>query len=568
MDLEELQETEIWTLYEKMKNYNMEMDVYSDTDKNYRMYNGDQWNGVKLEDIKPVSLNIIKPIVKYKLAVLHQNDYGINYSAENIKEGASRELANKTCELLNNLARKVWEKDRFDKKVRRMTKDAAINDEGIIYVTYNKEDNMPINEVIYKNDIGYGNENSDEIQTQPYIIIRQRKTVLETQALAKASGVNNAQVENITGDNDTQGTTGEDAKNEVNDACWLLTKIWKGKDGFVHFSQATRFVDIIEDETTEITRYPLVHMNWEEKAGSARGEGEVRQLIPNQLEINKIIMRRLIVSKKTAYPQTVVNTAKVRNPKAINRIGSTIETNDQTVDDVRKIINTTTPAQMSTDVDKLQNDLIQLTRELAGAGDAATGDVNPTDASGRAILAVQNASKMPMTEQLETLKDTLDQLAKIWLDMWKAYAVDGLVIEDTQKDELTGEETTRLVQVPYEILEKLDAEVKVDVTPKSPYDKFSQEISIENMLKAGYFRPENLSQLEVYVSLLDDDSSMPKHKMEEAITHIKKQQEEIDKINAQAQELQAQADKFMGEQQDITAMGEQGANLYEEAQAL
>src|SRR5699024_3783153 len=121
--------------------------------------------------------------------------------------------------------------------------------------------------------------------------------------------------------------------------------------------------------------------------------------------------------------------------------GSVIETDSQTVDDVKKIINTTQPAQMSTDVDKLQNDLITITRELAGAGDIATGEVNPESASGRAILAVQNASQMPMNEQLETLKDCVDQLATIWLDMWKTYAVDGLTVENEVKDTLTGQST-------------------------------------------------------------------------------------------------------------------------------
>ena len=568
MDIEELEKTTIWNLYEKMREYNHLIGVYGDTDRNYRMYNGNQWEGLIIEGINPVSFNIIKPIVKYKLSVIHQNDYTINYSAENIKDSMSNEITNKTCELLNNMARKTWEKDRFDRKIRQMTKDSAINDEGIIYVTYNPETNMPINEVIYKNDVGYGNENSSEIQTQPYIIIRQRKTVIETQKIAKENGVKDVDVINIVGDNDTSETTGEAGKYEINDSCWLLTKLWRGANGTIHYAQATKYVDIKKDTDTELTMYPLVHMTWEEKVGYSRGEGEVRQLIPNQLEINKIIMRRALVTKKTAYPQTVINASKVTNPKAINRIGSTIEVNGQTVDDVRKVISTTSPAQMSTDVDKLQNDLISLTRELAGAGDIATGEVNPAEASGRAILAVQNASKMPMTEQLETLKDTLDQLAKIWLDMWKTYAVDGLTIEYDKKDALTEETTKQLVKVPYEILEKLKAEVKVDVTPKSPYDKLSQEISIENMLKAGYFTPDRLGELEVYVNLLDDDSTMPKQKLIEAINHIKEVQKQINAINMEAQEIETQANKYINDQQDIGLIGSTGDDLYTEAQAL
>ena len=564
MNIEEIPKTTIWELYEKMRDYNTMLEVYSDTDKNYRMYNGNQWEGLKVDGVEPVSLNFIKPIVKYKLAVIHSNDYAVVYSAENIEETEFKDIANKTCELLNKKARKIWEKDRFDKKLRKLTKDAAINDEGLIYVDYDKDQNVPVNEIIYKGDVGYGNENSDEIQTQPYIIIRQRKPVSEVQELAKLNKVSKKDIDLIEGDTDTGDASGENAKKEVNPNCWFITKMWK-ENGTVWFAQSTKYVDIVKPTNTELTMYPLVHMTWEEKIGYSRGEGEVRHLIPNQLEVNKTIMRRALVAKKTAYPQTVVNTAKVRNPEAINRIGGVIKTDTNTVDDVRKILTTTTPAQMSTDVDKLQNDLITITRELAGAGDIATGTVNPESASGRAILAVQNASQMPMTEQLETLKDTIDQLAKIWLDMWKTYAVDGLTIENEVKDPVTGETTIQMVSIPYEVLEKLQADVKVDITPKSPFDKYAQEVSIENMLQAGYFSPQRLGELEVYVSLLDDDSSMPKQKMEEAIKHIKAVQDQIGQIQAQAETLQTQANNYIGQQQDITAIGNYGNQLYSQA---
>ena len=68
-------------------------------------------------------------------------------------------------------------------------------------------------------------------------------------------------------------------------------------------------------------------MLWEEKEGYARGEGEVRYLIPNQLEINKTIMRRLISAKTTAYPQKIVDISKIQNPNAIDKIGGTIKLN-------------------------------------------------------------------------------------------------------------------------------------------------------------------------------------------------------------------------------------------------
>ena len=278
-------------------------------------------------------------------------------------------------------------------------------------------------------------------------------------------------------------------------------------------------------------------------------------------------MRRLISAKTTAYPQKIVDITKIQNPSAIDKIGGTIKTNGQTVDDVKKVVGMIQPAQMSTDVEKVMNELISTTRELAGAVDIATGDVNRESASGKAILAVQQASQMPVTEQTLSLKTTLEDLARIWLDMWKTYATDGLVIDYEQTNPSTGEIISQPVQVPYSVLQELQASVKVDITPKSPYDKFAQELSLENMLKAGYFNNQKLSELEVYVDLLDDDSSMPKSKLEEAIKKMKESQQRIADIQTQAQALKMRANKFIANQQDITGIGQYGNQLINQAMA-
>ncbi len=560
MDTKELQETNIWTLYEKGRNYNRMLNVYSDTDKNYRMYNGDQWAGLKISGIEPVQLNIIKPIVKYKVGIINSNNYLPVFNAENFDNKEFKEVAEKTCELLNKLSAKVWENDNMDYKCRAMSKHSAINDECPIYVYYDQENNVPVNEILSKNDVYYGNENDSDIQNQPYILVKQRKPVINILDIAKRNGVSKDKFEYIKGDSDYFEEAGENSKQEKDNMCTLVTMFYK-ENGTIHYSQATRYCDIKEDTDTGLSLYPLEHMIWEEKEGYSRGEGEVRYLIPNQLEINKTEMRRLISAKNTAYPQKIVDISKVQNPNAIDKIGSTIKLNGMTVDDVKKVVGVINPSQMSSDVEKVMNELISTTRELAGAGDIATGDVNPETASGRAILAIQQASQMPVTEQTISLKTCLEGLARIWLDMWKTYATDGLTIEYEKTDEVTGDVTTEPVQIPYSILQELQAKVKIDITPKSPYDKYAQELSLENMLKAGYFNPQKLSELEVYTEILDDDSSMPKAKLQEAIKRIKAIQEKISQIQSQAEQLQARANQFLGTQSDIVGMGQYGNQM-------
>ena len=545
-DLQEIKQTEVWGLYEIGQNYHRRTNIYEDTDKNHDFYNGDQWRGAKLGDVEPVQKNFIKPIVKYKLAVIHDNLYGIVYSSLNFENRGFRKQAEKICDLLNNYIARLWEQDKMDYRLRRVTKDAAINDEGIFYVYWDAEKNCPVHEVIDKNDIYYGNENDDDIQSQPYILIRRRLPVVNAQELARREGVAEEDIKYIMGDDDSTDDAGESAKEEVDHKATVVYKLYRDGDT-VKFSVATKYVTIVEDVDTGCTLYPVAHMVWEQKKGSARGEGEVRHLIPNQIEVNKTEMRRVLTVKMQAYPTRVVDVSKIANPKALDKVGVTIKTNGEPVDDVNKIVGVIPPAQMSADVVKLQEDLIAMTRELAGAGEVATGQVNPEDASGRAILAVQNASQAPMTEQREGTKNLVEDIARIDLEMMIVHAENGVAMEDKVTDPRTGQESWVMVNVPQSALEQLQATVKIDITPKGVYDKFAQEQTIENMLNQGLFRPDRLAELKIYHKILPDDSVAPKVAIGEAIEYMEQEQKKIAMIESRMQAMQQRASQFINE---------------------
>lgn len=543
MTIEEIRETPIWTLYEKGRNYHRKTGIYVDTDRNYNFYNGNQWEGAKLDGVEPVQKNFIKPIVKYKCSVIHDNLYGVVYSSMNFENRAFRKTAEKCCNLLNGYIARLWEQDKMDHKLRRVTKDAAINDEGIFYIYWDDEQKRPVHEIVKKNDIYYGNENDDDIQAQPYILMRKRMPVSNAIELAHSFGCEGKDAY-IIGDTDTFEESGEAAKQEVDNMVTIVYKLYK-KEKTVHFSVATRWVNLVEEEDLGISLYPIAHFVWEEKEGSARGEGEVRYLIPNQIEVNKTEMRRALVVKQQCYPMKVANREKIENPAAVNTVGGVIWTNGATVDDVHKVVGTIPPAQMSPDVVKLQEDLINMSRDLAGAGDTATGSVDPEQASGRAILAVQQASQAPMTEQKETCKNLIEDIAKIDLEFLIIHAVDGINMEEQVTDQQTGEEYYQVVNVPQSVLEQLQASVKIDVTPKGVYDRFAQEKTIENLFVQGLFNVQRLPELKIYHKILPDDSVAPKMAIGAAIEYMEEEQRKIAMIQAQAQMMQQKANGFL-----------------------
>ena len=145
-------------------------------------------------------------------------------------------------------------------------------------------------------------------------------------------------------------------------------------------------------------------------------------------------------------------------------------------------------------------------------------------------------------------------MARIYLDMWVVYTPDGITLEDTKKDEQTGEEYTQLITVPASVMQELQASVKIDITPKGAFDKYAQELSLENLLNAGYFSMERLPELKLYVNSLSDDSVMPKQKLLSIIEEQEEEQRKIAMIKQQAQMMQYRANQFLNSDVDSQAM--------------
>lgn len=531
--------TDVWRDFEKGREYNRQKNVYTDTERNYDFYYGNQARHLNIGKETPVVLNIIKSIVKYKLGVVNSNAYAIVYNPnfyDTPEEGVQLE---EICKVLSKHANKVWELQQVGDKIRECVKDSCINDEGVLHCYFddNKQEDMV--EVIDKNNIYYGNENDSDIQSQPYIIISYRKPVSQVKEEARLLGISEDKVELITSDSETAEQAGyKSTTDEVNPMCLVLLKYYK-KDGTIHYTRAVKSLELETSVNTNMELYPIAHMPWEEVKGSSRGMGAVRNVIPNQIEINKIATRRALSVKLSAFPKLAVNKDFVDNPSALEKVGSTIKLKGgATLEDIRKAVGYINPASMSSDAKNLQDDLQINTKDLEGAGDVATGTVDPTQASGKAILAVQQATQQPLNEQVQTYKKFIEDIARIWYDMWKAYKVDGLQVM-MEQDDGTGNTVQVPMTIPYELLNRLDANIKVDITPKSPYDRFAQEQSVESLMQQG------MITFEEYVEALPDDSVMPKYILEKIIKQRKEKQAQIDQMNQEAQAMQAQLQQDM-----------------------
>lgn len=227
-----------------------------------------------------------------------------------------------------------------------------------------------------------------------------------------------------------------------------------------------------------------------------------------------------------------------------------------TVEDVRKAIGYIYPSSMSSDASNLSAEMKVNTRELEGAGDTATGNVDPTKASGKAILAVQQASQQPLSEQVENYKTFVEDNARIVYDMWKAYEVNGMPVLYEKKDS-EGNIIEEPGIIEYELLQQLELNIKVDITPKSPYDRYAQEQSLENL-----FMNDKIT-FDEYVEALPEGSVMPKNVLEKIIQTRKENQKKLTQMQLQADRLNSAMNQAMTMQQqnsngveDIAMQGE------------
>lgn len=533
--------TDVWAQYEKGKNFNRKMGLYTKARKHEDFYHGNQWRGLQVGKVNPIVLNIIKPTVKYKVGVVNSNIYQIMFNINTYQNADERKKLEELCRDLTKYVNKIWENKQVGKKVRSNVKDACIDSEGIIYF-YDKDGEIEVEE-IDKTNIYYGNENDDDIQSQPYIILSFRKPLDSVIEEAKENKVSAKEIENIFPDDEYTEQSGADKRTEeITPMVLVLLKLYK-KNGTVHFKKCTKTATIKEETDTKLKLYPVAHIVWEKVKGYSRGLGEVEYLIGNQIEINKTATRRAVAVKLMAFPKLVANTKYISNTEALEQTGTTIELNEMGADDVTKVVNYLKPVQMSTDAYNLQKELIDDTQNLAGAGDVVNGKVDPTQASGKAILAVQQASQQPLSEQVETFKTFIEDIGRICFDMIQTYSTNGITLTREEKNVETGQTEEIVYQLSYKELIKLKPNIKIDITPTSAFDKYARELSLENLML------QQKISFEEYVKALPEDSTMPKVQLEQILKDREELELEIRNIEKQATMLDGAFQQAMAMQE-------------------
>lgn len=522
-------QTEIWKKYEKCKKYAEKKNIVQKTEKNWNFYIGDQWKGLESGGETLPKFNFIKPTVQYKVSVVAQNAMTAVYSDMSMRDDLKT-----VYDSLNKFWQQCWEKAKMNDSAWKLLKNAAV--QGDAYTYWPDGDTLSPPQILPNTSVYLSDENIENIQEQKFIIVRERWDLDAVKKLAKENGVAAKDIALIEPDDKNENQIYN--KTEVEDKVTVLLYMEKDENGVIKTGRATETC-VIEPLDMKIRKngneeiigklevYPIIPYVWESVPNSARGIGEVEQLIPNQLELNKTLARRSMAVKMGAYPRLAYDANAIDNPEDLDKVGAAIAVNGGGAQSINQMIAYLNPANISSDALKLSDDLLQITKDLAGASDYALGNINPEQASGTAIIAVRDQSQVPLNEQTARYKQWVEDVSLLWMDLWIVFSENGISFE--YEDEYGNVSPVTITQ---DKLRQLKPMVRIDVSPDNQWTKLAEQKSLDNMLQLDKIT------LEEYAEITPENSSVPKQKLLQIIGKRKQQEQQMMMQQQQMMQMQ------------------------------
>lgn len=458
--------------------FNEGINLYENVQTNENFFIGKQWEGVKSNGLPTPVFNFLKRVVLFSVA---------NVSTDNIKLRAkpmpsTSQVDTNALEMftgiVNDQFAALFEQNKISGKIREFCRNAAVDGDGCIYCWWdaNAETGQQSkgtirSEVLQNTQVVFGNPNSRDVQSQPYIIIERRMLVDEAREYAKNNGANEMAVSMITADDKESGNIEIDQLG--GEKVTVILRMWRDKEsGTIHCYECTKAAEVRKEWDLGISLYPLVWMNWDYIQDCYHGQAMISGLIPNQIFVNKLFAMSMISLMASAYPKVVYDKTKLGNWSA--KVGAAIGVNGS-VDGVAKIID---PAQISPQIYQFIETAISYTQKFLGASDVALGDTRPDNTS--AIIALQRAAATPMELTKQNLLDCVVSLG----DIYKEFMAEYYGVRHVEIDGPEGMGKV-LVSFDFSMLSTIPCSVDIDAGASSYWSEIANMQTLDNLLMQG-----------------------------------------------------------------------------------
>lgn len=476
---------EIYREYTEDSGYKTGLELYENVKRNNNFYHGKQWEGLNAPSLEKPVFNVVKPSVNYLTSMLITDDIGVKCEYDG---GEQEQLE----QILQREVAKVFEQNNIGYQNRDSITACALDGDTVRYhywdatVETGKAWVGAIKtERIDNTSIVFGNPTSNDIQTQPWIILLMQIPTAEAREMAKANGVPNW--EDIRPDDELQTHyNSEHEQHGSSKTTTVMLKFWK-ENGYVHFMKCTQTVVVEEEKKTTMRLYPISYFSWERVKHCCHGTSPVTAIIPNQIYINKIMALAMEYNKRMAFPKVIYDATKMKQPWT-NDVTKAIAVTGNPRDVVFDVFSA---APVNNQALELIESTINKTKDSLGVYDAALGNAKPDNTS--AIVALQRASSQPLELQRMDFYKFIEDSVRIIVDMMGAY-YGPRTTEVTMKN--VGDPTQ--ITFDFNQLQGLNLSLTVEIGQATYWSELVQVQTLDNMLS------QKIIDTEMYLEFLPD----------------------------------------------------------------
>lgn len=454
------------------------IDLYDTVQTNENFFIGKQWEGVQANGLPTPVFNFLKRVVLFSVANISTDNLKLHAKPLNGGGDAPTWLLEMYSNILNDQFTAIFEKNKMGGCIREYCRNAAVDGDGCMYAWWDAgmetgQDRKGgiRTEVLQNTQVLFGNPNSRDVQSQPYIIILRRMLVGEAQRYAREMGAGEENIQAITPDDKENGNIAMDqlGGNKVT----VMLRMWRDNEtGTIHAYECTQAAEVRGEWDMGIKLYPLVWMPWDYVQDCYHGQAMITGLIPNQIFVNKLYAMSMISLMTLAYPKVMYDRTRIAGWSS--KVGAAIGVSGN-VDGAAKIID---PAQISPQISQFIELAISYTQKFLGATDVALGDARPDNTS--AIIALQRAAATPMELTKQNLLQSVEQLGEIYMEfMAEYYGTRQVEVSDAN----TGEKL--YIGFDFSVLRDVPCSIDLDAGASSYWSEIANMQTLDNLLMQG-----------------------------------------------------------------------------------
>ena len=488
-------ETKAWRDYEAGKDYKTRLGLYETVRRNERFYRGDQWHGVGDELPHPV-FNLVRRITDYLVASVLPGDVSIRYSDDKlpfVENAAMRARIEEGLSVLEQNTAYRWKRTKMSALTQRALRNAALSGDAVFYCWWDASyrGGQPFwgeicTDLIDSTNLFVADVTKTDLQAQDYVMLSGRALTESLRREALDAGHSREDVRLILPDEDNSSHASDLGAIGLkgDEKTTYLLRFFR-ENGEVVFEKATRHC-VIRRVHTGLRYYPVAYFNWYPTKDSFHGNAPVSDMIANQRYINTAYAMVMKHMYDTAFSKIIYD--KSRIPEWSNEVGEAIAAvGGGSVEDAVSVVES---GKLQDGYLELIDHVVENTKNMMGATEAALGDAQANNTS--AILVLQQASRIALTQVTAELCRCIGEIAAIWADLLCTNSPPGrlLITEDGHQCSTACPD--------YALLKGELLRANAEITEVTGYTPAATVTLLDKLLDAGKI------SLEQYVELLPD----------------------------------------------------------------